>query len=112
MQHRSVEFDALKPADTAGVKENVLVRSAHTVSELAIACLTTMMMTPPLLRPMVYELLKWRPQLVPQLHTLQQARGRVYMAGIALASNVAKQLGVAWEDKDNMQQEFIREWVL
>ncbi len=44
--------------------------------ELGIASLGTMVLTPPVLRPLVYGLLRRMPKLAPKLHALNQVRAR------------------------------------
>ena len=98
-----MRFDTLSVAADGSMTENVLVGAARYALENTAAALWAMMI-PPLLKPAAYALLRRFP--TPQLATLNLVRTQLFTAGIVLAKNAMRRLGIAWTDDLGMEAEF------
>jgi hypothetical protein len=85
------------------IHENALVKAATYALENTAVTLTYMLL-PPLLKPVLYPLIRRFP---PQrLRGLNVARMQLFTAALTLAQNAMARLGLPWRDEVNMVANF------
>eukprot|EP00882_Tetradesmus_deserticola_P026751 GHRQ01029541.1.p1 GENE.GHRQ01029541.1~~GHRQ01029541.1.p1 ORF type:complete len:239 (+),score=91.55 GHRQ01029541.1:2-718(+) len=85
------------------IRENVIVKAATYALENTAKTLTFMLL-PPLLKPVLYPLIRRFP---PQrLRGLNTARMQLFTAALTLAKNAMTRLGLPWQDEVNMTDKF------
>jgi hypothetical protein len=85
------------------IRENALVKAATYALENTAVTLTYMLL-PPLLKPVLYPLIRRFP---PQrLRNLNVARMQLFTAALTLAKNTMGRLGLPWKDEVNMVANF------
>jgi len=98
----SVEFNTQEVIN-GEIHENAIVQAANVALENTGKTLTWML-TPRLLKPLVWSLVaKFPPQ---QIQALNVARMQLYTAALTLARNAMGRLGMAWTDELNMAAAF------
>lgn len=85
------------------IHENDICTAATCALENTAVTLTYMLV-PPLLKPVVYPLIRACPPA--RLQTLNIARMQLYTAAMTLAQNAVKRLGLPWHDEINMAKHF------
>lgn len=98
----SVEFNTQEVIN-GEIYENVIVQAANVALENTGKTLTWML-TPRLLKPLVWSLVAKFPP--PQIRALNVARMQLYTAALTLARNAMGRLGMAWTDELNMAAAF------
>eukprot|EP00775_Hariotina_reticulata_P005689 gene5689-5927_t len=85
------------------IRENALVSAAKYALENTALTLC-FMAVPPLLKPLLYPLIRRFPP--PRLQKLNIARMQLYTAAATLADNAMQRLGITWKDELNLLQAF------
>lgn len=98
----SIKFNTQQVVD-GQIHENAIVQAANIALENTAKTLTWML-TPPLLKPLVWPLVARLPP--PPLEALNIARMQLYTAALTLARNAMQRLGMPWDDDLNMRQAF------
>lgn len=98
----SVKFETQEVIDGV-IRENALVRAATYALENTAVTLTYMVI-PPLLKPLLYPLIRSLPPA--RLAQLNIARMQLFSAAGTLAQNAMRRLGIPWRDELNMMKAF------
>jgi hypothetical protein len=85
------------------IRENALVSAAKYALENTALTLC-FMAVPPLLKPVLYPLIRRFPP--PRLQKLNIARMQLYTAATTLADNAMQRLGITWKDELNLMKAF------
>ncbi|GBF94618.1 thromboxane-A synthase [Raphidocelis subcapitata] len=98
-----VKFDVLEKDAAGRIKENPLVSATKYVLENTAAALT-FMITPRLLKPLVWAAVRTCPTRT--IAGLNLARSQIYTAAIALIKNAMGRMGAQWVDDLGMEKAF------
>jgi hypothetical protein len=85
------------------IRENAIVRAATYALENTAVTLTFMLL-PPLLKPLLYPIIRRFPPR--RLQQLNIARMQLFTAALTLARNAMGRLGLPWRDEVNMVASF------
>lgn len=99
---RSVKLHTQEVVD-GQIRENDVVKAATYALENTAVTLTYML-TPPLLKPLVWPLVQRFP--AKRLHKLNIARMQLFTAALTLTKNAMTRLGLPFQDEINMTSNF------